>query len=240
MLGFIVAILIWIAICVLAIIAAYYVAKIWLVISAISLAFSRLALSLLVATGIGFGFKLAVFDSGFLNYLLRVAIVYVFIWLASYIPRIEPAIGTLCTFLVSIVAVMFTIMFAFMFVESLLQNILGIDSSLTNSWWCYLLQGVAVTIAMAINWLNDVENMKEKAGGNSFLSKPIFIRIGRVIASLIYGVVFYMIFTLAFQLRLPLWAEYLLLIGCAAAAYVADLFLFDRATPKRNVPKIPQ
>ena len=69
---------------------------------------------------------------------------------------------------------------------------------------------------------------------SKLFSKPIFVRIGRVLSSVIYGFVLMLIVSM--YLGMPVmsnFAQAMMLLGCTAVAYVADLFLFDRAAPKR-------
>ena len=60
------------------------------------------------------------------------------------------------------------------------------------------------------------------------------MRIGRVLASVIYGFVLMLIISM--YLGMPVmsnFAQAMMLLGCSVVAYVGDLFLFDRATPKK-------
>lgn len=212
----------------LAIALAIIAVTLWFSLTTLSVAFSRFAISLLIATGDSlFSFKLEVFNNGLLNYLLRVAIVYGIICIASYIPRVNAAMGTLCTSFISIIATMLTIAFGFMIIDMFTKS----DTNATGTWWFYLISGIVVIITIAINWLRDLDRVKEVSQGPKFLQNKWSIRIGRVIASIIYGLVAVVVITISFNnyINKHDWLQYPILFIGAGAAYVADLFLFDRA-----------
>lgn len=217
----------------LAILLTVLAVSLWVAISTLSVTFSRLAMSLLISTGTLFAFDLKIFENGFLNFLIRFAIVYGIIWLASFIPRLEPAIGTLCTFFVSLLTTMLTMGFAFTFIDLFTKP----ETASTNTWWFYLLTSIIITIATAINWLRDISRIKEKSSSSTLLSKPIFVRIGRVIASIIYGFILFMIVGISLNTTFTKaeWLQFILLFAFSGLAYVADLFLFDRVPPKHKV-----
>ncbi len=217
----------------LAILFTVLAVSLWIAISTLSVTFSRLAMSLLISTGTLFAFDLKIFENGFLNFLVRFVIVYGVIWLASFIPRLEPAIGTLCTFFVSLLTTILTMGFAFTIIDLFTKP----ETASTQSWWFYLLTGIIITIATAINWLRDISRIKEKSTSHTLLLKPVFVRIGRVIASIIYGFIIFMIIGISLNNNFPeaVWLQYIILFICSGAAYAADLFLFDRVPPKRNI-----
>ena len=225
MLGFLFAVVvvavIAIAICLLAM-------KLWFFVTTLSVICSRLAMSLLIATGSSlFAFKLEVFDSGFLNFILRTAIVYGIIYIVSFLPRVSAAIGTACTAIIALLASMMTVGLGFTIYDAIAKS----DTKFSNSPWFYIIMGVIVIFATGYNWLQDIDRLKELPHGPAFLQSKWGIRVGRVVASLIYGFALYMILGLTFNKIVPatLLIQYLLYFGSVAVAYVADLFLFDRA-----------
>ncbi len=222
-----------IAIVALAIFLAVAAVSLWTMVATLSVTFSRLAISVLISAGILFtGFDLAIFENGFLNFLARFVIIYGVIWIASFIPRVEPAIGTVCTFFISMITTMLTLGFGL----SILSGIIKSETNFTDTWWANLILAIVVLIATTINWLRDLDRVKERANGPTIISKPIFIRVGRVIASIIYGFVILIIIALALGTAFTptVWLQYVMLFVCSAVAYVADLFLFDRAAPPKK------
>ncbi len=221
-----------IAVATLAVVLSMLAVSLWFSLTTLSVTFSRLAISLLISAGIFFsGFDLIIFENGFLNFLARFVIIYGVVWIASFIPRLEPAIGTVCTFFVSLVSTLLTIAIGFTIYDAITKS----ETNATQTWWFYLITGIVVTIATLINWVRDIDRIKETSKAAPLLSKPIFVRIGRVLASLIYGFIIFMILGVSLNTIFPttVWLQYLILFGCAGVAYVADLFLFDRAAPKR-------
>ena len=215
----------------LAIFLAVGSVTLWSVIATLSVTFSRLAISVLISAGILFTeFDFKIFESGFLNFLARLAIVYGLLWLASFIPRLEPAIGTLCTFFVSLLTTLLTLGFG----TAILDKIFKPEVASQDTWWFAVVSGLCITIVTIINWLRDIDRIKEMSYSSKLFSKPIFVRIGRVLASIIYGFVLMLIVSMYLGMPvMSIFAQAMMLLGCTAVAYVADLFLFDRAAPKR-------
>lgn len=221
-----------IAVATLAVVLSMLAVSLWFSLATLSVTFSRLAISLLISAGIFFtDFDLVIFENGFLNFLARFVIIYGVVWIASFIPRLEPAIGAVCTFFVSLISTILTMGIGFTIYDAIAKS----ETNATQTWWFYMITGIVVTIATLINWVRDIDRTKETSKSTPLLSKPIFVRIGRVLSSLIYGFIIFMILGVSLNTNFPkaVWLQYLILFVCAGIAYVADLFLFDRAAPKR-------
>lgn len=225
---FIAAIVVTVA---LAIFLAVGAVTLWSAIATLSVAFSRLAISVLISAGILFTeFDFKIFENGFLNFLVKLVIVYGFLWLASFIPRLEPAIGTLCSFFVSLLITLLTLGFGSVILDAIFKP----EVASQDTWWFAVVSGLCITIITVINWLRDINKIKEMSYSSKLFSKPIFVRIGRVLASVIYGFVLMLIISM--YLGMPVmsnFAQAMMLLGCSVVAFVGDLFLFDRATPKK-------
>lgn len=221
-----------IVIAALAIFVAIAALSLWTIFATLSVTFSRLAISLLISAGILFTeFDLEIFQSGFLNFLVRFAIVYGIIWIASFIPRLEPAIGTLCSAFVSLFTTMITLNIGCEIVDLFTKP----ETPSANSWWYFVVTGVCITIVMVINWIRDIDRIQVASRSTALLSMPIFVRIGRILASIIYGFIFSIIVIISTngQFATEKWAQYVMLGVFSGIAYIADLFLFDRAAPKK-------
>lgn len=221
-----------IVIAALAIFVAIAALSLWTIFATLSVRFSRLAISLLISAGILFTeFDLEIFQSGFLNFLVRFAIVYGIIWIASFIPRLEPAIGTLCSAFISLFTTMITLNIGCEIVDLFTKP----ETPSANSWWYFVVTGVCITIVMVINWIRDIDRIQVASRSTALLSMPIFVRIGRILASIIYGFIFSIIVIISTngQFAKEEWQQYIMLGIFSSIAYIADLFLFDRAAPKQ-------
>lgn len=220
-----------IAIAALAIFLAVAAVSLWTMFATLSVTFSRLAIALLISTGTMFSFDLEIFQSGFLNFLVRFAIVYGIIWIASFIPRLEPAIGTLCSAFVSLFTTMVTLGVGCWIIDLFTKP----ETPSSNSWWFFVATGICVTIVIAINWIRDIDRIQVASRSTALLSKPIFVRIGRVLASIVYGFMlsFIVLISTNGHFATEVWQQYVMIGIFSSIAYVADLFLFDRAAPKQ-------
>lgn len=216
----------------LAIFLAVAAVSLWTVISTLSVAFSRLAISILISGGILFtDFDFKIVESGFFNFLIKLAIVYGIIWLASFVPRLEPAIGTLCTFFVSLLTTLLTLGFG----TAIIDKIFDIKEPTQNTLWFAIVSGLCITIITLINWLRDINKIKEMAYSSKLFKSAIFTRIGRVLSSIIYGFVLMLIISMYMGMpTLSNFTQAMMLVGCSAVAYLGDLFLFDRVAPKKT------
>ncbi len=207
---------------------AFFALKLWFMLTSLSVTFSRLAMSLLVATGTSiFAFKLELFESPFLNFVVRAAIVYGIIYLVSFLPRVGAAIGTFCTTIISMLASALTVGVGFSIYDAIAKS----ETKFTESFWFYVIMGVIVLVATGYNWLNDIASLKERPKGPKFLRSKWFVRFGRVVASLIYGFTLFIILAITLNTVLPTWPwlQAIIYVALTSLAYVADLYLFDRA-----------
>lgn len=229
MVGFIVAICLVILIVVTVSVLAV---KLWLFISRLSLAFARAALSLFIASGQIFSLGITLSENRIVNILLRFVIIFGFIYLVSFIPRVGAAIGTFCSCVIG----MATVVFGMSIGGVILTDILKPETPYLETLWFNLIMGAVLLFEVLVNFINDIDDIKAGSNASALLDKPILVRIGRVIASFIYGVVFFFIIYFSFRTVIDkmVYIQYLLLIGCMAAAYIADLFLLDRASPPRS------
>lgn len=180
--------------------------------------FSRIAFGLFVALAISQSTALMGM-TGFTNYLGWATITLIATFLLCRFPRIGSAIKFLATFFISYLAIMLGVFF----VMSLVLTIMGQSFAFTL---VYQITILVISLLLAIfSVIKEITNQDRT--DSIIFQHPVFVTFERAIASLLYGFILLVIFSMAtasfFSISIPV--QWIILGVFAAFAYIADAIL---------------
>lgn len=205
------ALVIEIIILVIAAMIAYYIVKMFV---SLSIVFSRITFSLLMALAFKDYFE---FASGKANTFIWAAIILTIIMLMSILPRVNGALKFLCTTVISILIIS-TVTLG---VGSLVLGIFGKEFVVTK------IMEIVINIVGALIAVGALAEENEMTDFGKFTNKTV-INVEKVIAALIYGAaISFMCMSNYCNWEFSGTVQLLIMMAGAAIAYFADKCLIE-------------
>ncbi len=192
-----------------------------------AIVFSRVAFALLAALLASQGNLVLVPGGGFLNYVAWAALFFGLVYLLSMLPRVDKALKFFCTILMSSLIIEITVML----LGGIIVAIQGEEFEMTVFF--QILIKVVCTVFAAIALI-----AQTKKAPYDYPTKAFTNLMDRTLASLMYGVsAAFLSISLHNSWPLPGVVAVIILLGVAAAAYVADIYLAGKNLFGSEEPK---